>query len=330
MKLASVVHRLNLPARPRRLEPGLTSPGDVVVGRVVSVNPNYSAMELADATRAELQNGDLVVGALGSRRALRGFSGYSPLMLRRGERISLLNLGGVMGRYLGGHVTLGEPTQVEVLGAVGRNIREGALPALEPDAVPPIVIVAGTCMNVGKTSAATALVQHAGGRVGVAKLTGIAALKDTLRFDVAGAARTLSFLDAGWASSIDMPDPASVARSLVAHLSDCDLIVLELGDAILGPYQADRVLADPWIKSHATGVVLAASDLVAVKGALDLLTGYRVLAVTGPVTDAMAGVDYVVSSFGLPAVNAMAAGRELYECVCAPLFSAPAARSAAS
>ena len=316
MKFASVVHRLGFPRRPKLREPGLTSPGDVIVGRVVSVNPNYSAMELADATRDELAAGDVVVGALGSRRALRGFSGYSPLILRRGERISLLNLGGVMGRYLGGHITLGEPTQVEVLGAVGRNIREGALPVLEPAAVPPIVVVAGTCMNVGKTSAATALVQHAAGlRVGVAKLTGIAALKDTLRYDVAGAARTLSFLDAGWASSIDMPDPAAVARSLTAHLSDCDLIVLELGDAIIGPYQADKILADPWIKANAAGVVLAASDLVAVKGALDLLAGYRVLAVTGPVTDAMAGVDYVVSTFGVPAVNAMAAGRELYECV---------------
>lgn len=316
MKIASVVHRLKLAARLRHREPGLTSPGDVIVGRVVAVNPNYAAMELADATRVDLVDGDVVVGALGSRRALRGFSGYSPLMLRRGERISLLNLGGVMGRYLGGHVTLGEPTQVEVLGAVGRNIREGALPALEPGAVPPIVIVVGTCMNVGKTSAATALVQHATGmRVGVAKLTGIAALKDTLRFGLAGAAKTLSFLDAGWASSIDMPDPAAVARSLTAHLADCDLIVLELGDAILGPYQADKVLADPWMKAHATGVVLAASDLVAVKGALDLLAGYRVLAVTGPVTDAMAGVDYVASAFGLPAVNAMASARELCEVV---------------
>jgi hypothetical protein len=331
MKFASVVYRLKFPRPPAARRPGLTEPGDVVIGRVLKVNPHYAAMELADATRVELAPGDVVVGALGSRQALRGFSGYAPAKLSRGETISILNLGGVMGRHIGEHVTLGEPTQVEVLGVAGRNVREGALePKEPPPTLPPIVLVAGTCMNVGKTCATAAILRHAAPlRVGAAKLTGIAALKDLLHFKMSGATAALSFLDAGWASSVDMTDPAGVARRLAAHLTDNDLIVMELGDGLLGHYHVEKVLADPWMRAHTRGVVLAASDLVAAKGAIELLHPYRVAVVTGPVTDGIAGVSYIRSAFGLPAVNALQSGPALFETLAAQLSlatTAPVAR----
>lgn len=345
--VASVAYRLGLSGRVMLADPGETRPGDVVAGRILSVNPEYKQLECADETRLDLQPGMIVAGALGGRQALRGFVGYSPLRVHAGETLSILNLGGVIGRYLGGHIGLGEPSQVEILGAVTRrgkklSLKDAAISPYEGEIAPPVVLVLGTCMNTGKTSAARTLVQHfarSGLKVGAAKASGVACLKDLTAFKLAGAAETASFVDVGYPSTVDAEDIGAIHETLVKYLGQrgCDVVVCEFGDGVLGHYGVQSALANAFLRRTTAAIVLSASDPTGAFGAKELLErkGYAITAVTGPATDSIAGVTIIQSSLDLPAANALADSEQLYRivkesmCLSARQSWVPAARSAA-
>src|SRR3712207_1965490 len=133
--------------------------GDVVAVRALTDSATYNQLELPTGRLAKINPGDVLVGALGSRRALKGFVGDVPEESGAGERLHLLNMGGVIGCCKGHHSSLSDAIEVEVLGFVvgedggPRNISDAALPPREslPEACAPLVIVAGACMKSGKT-----------------------------------------------------------------------------------------------------------------------------------------------------------------------------------
>jgi hypothetical protein len=61
-----------------------------------------------------------------------------------------------------------------------------------------------------------------------------------------GAVATASFLDCGLPSTVDVGDLAPTAKAIIARLNEVnpDLIVIELGDGILGGYSVDTVFDD--------------------------------------------------------------------------------------
>ena len=64
----------------------------------------------------------------------------------------------------------------------------------------PVVALAGTCMEAGKTAAAAAIVgrmRHRGLTVDAFKATGVSLRRDILAFEDAGARRTMIFTDLG-------------------------------------------------------------------------------------------------------------------------------------
>src|SRR3984885_10184071 len=71
--------------------------GVVIVAEVLNNKSTYNTLELASGRMAKVVKGDIVVGALGPRRALFGYSGHVPESLKPGDVIQLLNIGGVMG-----------------------------------------------------------------------------------------------------------------------------------------------------------------------------------------------------------------------------------------
>jgi len=305
---------------------GPAESGTVVIVRALTENPNYPDLELVDGSLSRIKAGDVIAGVLGSRQALRGFVGYAPYKLRAGDRLSLLNLGGVIGRCIDGHRDLGEAVQVEVLGCAMRgktalNLRQAALPPVPlPTLTKPVVLVLGSCMNVGKTAAATEIIRHfsaSGLRVGAAKLSGIACLRDLRSFGTAGAAKVLSFLDAGVPSTIDAEDVGAIARTILGHLDAgaVDLIVLELGDGLLGHYGVDRVLDDRSIMGAVTVIAYCASDLVSAWGGVELLgrRGISVDVIAGPATDTLAGSTWIESALNVRAANALTEGPKLME-----------------
>jgi hypothetical protein len=309
-KFASSTAPLRLSGPVEVHDKAMPEAGQLVVVKTLTENPLYPDIELPTGERAPLKKGDILAGVLGSRQALRGFVGYSPYRLRTGDTLQILNLGGVIGRYVSGHKDLGEPANVEVLGISPRNLKEVALPAVPVlGQAKPIILVSGSCMNVGKTATTVEVIKgltRQGLKVGAAKITGIACLKDTRSMELAGAVRTYSFLDCGFPSTVDAEDIAAIARSIIAKLSDVDVIVMELGDGVLGHYKVERFFEDRALMSHIDAVVFCASDLTAAWGGREYLAqrGVKVTVFCGPATDTEAGVSYLETSLGVRCANA--------------------------
>jgi hypothetical protein len=304
--------------------------GDAVVVRALTDSATYNQLELPSGRLAKVNPGDVVVGALGSRRALKGFVGDVPEWVGAGDRLHLLNMGGVVGCCTGHHSSLSDAIEVEVIGFVAgenanvRSIADAALPLREslPDGCAPLVIVAGACMNSGKTFAAVEIVRQAtraGMRVAAAKLSGVACLRDTLHMADHGAVSVASFLDAGLPSTVGIGDLAPVAKAIIAKLNECapDLVVIELGDGILGGYSVESVFDDAELRAATAALVFCASDYVGAWGGVELFRrrGIGVDLVAGSVTDSQMGQDYIERELGVPAGNAKRDGARLFELI---------------
>ncbi|HEX8178683.1 MAG TPA: hypothetical protein VF525_03985 [Pyrinomonadaceae bacterium] len=308
-----------------------TRAGDVVVVRALTDSATYNQLELPTGRLAKITPGDVLVGVLGSRRALKGFVGDVPALVAAGDELHLLNMGGVIGRCTGHHSSLSDAIRVEVVGLVAdeqgrvRNIADAALklrPTLGASA--PLVLVAGACMNSGKTFAATELIKQAtraGLRVAAGKLSGVACLRDTLNMADHGAVATASFLDCGLPSTVGVGDLAPVAKAIIARLNECapDLVVIELGDGILGGYSVESVFADAELRAGCAALIYCASDYVGAWGGIEWFArrSLAVDLVAGSVTDAQMGEDYIEQEFGVAAGNARRDGARLFEIVMA-------------
>src|SRR5688572_32053500 len=88
--------------------------GDVVVVRAVTDSATYNMLELPTGRLAKINPGDLLLGVLGRRRALKGFVGDVPPSVTSGDELHLLNMGGVIGCCTGHHSSLGDAIKLEI------------------------------------------------------------------------------------------------------------------------------------------------------------------------------------------------------------------------
>ena len=321
-KIASVTRNLGLGRWVTLGDAIEAKEGSVIAGRICGEKTVYNELEDVHGRMSVLHDGDIVVGALGHRNALQGYEGVLPTQVAPGDRLHLLNLGGVLGHCVSSNPGVGAPFEVEVLGQVlqfpqfGSRLGQpafisaGAVPG-KPKAVPvPVVYVAGTCMNAGKTLAACVLVRaftQAGYKVGGAKLTGVSLQRDILAMQDYGAEAILDFTDAGVTCTGPATAPGA-ARAIFTELADrgVDLIIAETGDGIMGEYGVQAILEDPFLRAWGAAYVLCANDPVGVEGGVRNLKdvyGIEVDVVAGPATDNRVGGRFV-ESLGLPAFNA--------------------------
>lgn len=305
------------------------SVGDVIAVRALSESVTYGNLELPSGRLARINTGDILLGVLGKRRALKGFVGDVPETVAAGDKLHLLNMGGVIGECKGHHSSLSDAIQVEVIGVacdeIGLPVNIGdkaLLPTRDLHVSVPVVMVGGSCMNSGKTVAAVEIIKQAvnsGLRVAAAKLTGVACLRDTLNMEDHGAFATASFLDCGLPSTVDCGDLAPMAKSILNYLNDLnpDLIVVELGDGIVGGYGVDSILANAQIRNAVSSFVFCASDYVGVIGGIEILKkeGIAIDVIAGSVTDSQMGEDFVQERYGLCAGNARRDGKRLFQLV---------------
>jgi hypothetical protein len=339
-KIASVTRNCALKRQARVTAEIPCAEGVVIAIRLTNDKSVYNQLELPSGRMAQLRRGDVVAGCLGHRHALFGYSGRIPTRLAPGDTVNLLNLGGVIGLCESVNPDLGPPFEGEVLGAVlsfpvlGERIGHPARIAPEPlpEKPPldtrgvPIVALVGSCMNAGKTAAAAALVQeatHRGLTVDGFKATGVSLRRDILAMEDAGCRQTAIFTDLGVVSTTGANAPA-VTRTLATRLAAGapDLIVVELGDGLLGAYGVDAILADAELARAFTAVVLAANDPVAAWGGVRILRetyGIEPAAVTGPATDNAVGVRLIEERLGVPAINARTGPSALADVVLARL-----------
>ncbi len=312
--------------------------GTVLAVRVLDEKSAYNQVEDVHGRMMTVHAGDLLAGVLGARRALRGYSGEVPERVAPGDVLHLLNLGGIIGRCTSANPEVGPPARVEVLGVVLRfpelgrrvgapaNIRPGPVtPTDTLDALPPAIFVVGSCMHAGKTAAACQLVRKltaAGLRVGVAKVTGVALRRDALEMVDHGAVCAYTFADAGLPSTCE-GEVVAVARGCLNAVAQhkVDVMVIELGDGLLGDYGVMDILEAPDLAEAATATVLAATDPVAAWGGVGLLAGIGMAptVVTGPSTDNEAGSSRITAMTEIPALNARTQSAAFAEAVFAQL-----------
>ena len=310
--------------------------GVVLVCEILNNKSTYNTLELTSGRMAKVAKGDVIVGALGHRQALFGYSGHLPESVKEGDIIQVLNIGGVLGIVDSANPEKGRPFDARVIGVVlqfpylGERI---GVPArvgykrLDYDATVntrnvPVVALAGTCMEAGKTAAACAIVarmRHRGLKVHAFKATGVSLRRDILAMEDAGARRSMIFTDLGVVTTTAKTGPA-ITRALLTEmaLGEPDVIVFELGDGILGAYGVEAILSSQDIKASLTSVVLSANDPVAAWGGVKLLRekfGIEPSVVTGPATDNAVGVNIIRDQFNVAAFNAITNGAALGDCV---------------
>jgi len=306
--------------------------GVLIAAEVLNSKATYNTLELTSGRMAQVKQGDVIVAALGHRKALFGYSGHLPTELAPGDVVQLLNLGGVVGICDSINPSHGRPFDCRVLGTVlqfpflgervgvparvaGRELKADR--ALDSHDIP-VVALAGTCMNSGKTAAACAIVsrfRHNGLVVDAFKATGVALRRDILAMEDAGARHIGIFTDYGVVATTSANAPV-LTRNLLADLYELkpDVIVFELGDGLLGAYGVEAILHDSEIRERLTAVVLSANDPVSAWGGIKLLReefGIEPAAVTGPATDNQVGIDIIAQRSRVPAINAMSDGAEL-------------------
>ncbi len=325
-KIASVTQACGLSHEARIAMDIPCEEGVVVVVEVLNNKSTYNTLELTSGRMAKITRGDIVAGALGHRKALFGYSGHIPESLKPGDVIQMLNIGGVLGICDSATPDKGKPFDCKVLGTVlsfpylGERIGVPAkvgYKALDYDAPldarkVPVVALAGTCMEAGKTAAAAAIIarmRHRGLTVDAFKATGVSLRRDILAFEDAGARRTMIFTDLGIVTTTAKCGPA-LTRTMLTEMSSGapDVIVFELGDGLLGTYGVESILRQPDIREALTAVVLSANDPVAAWGGVKLLRerfSIEPCAVTGPATDNQVGVQIIREQMNVEAFNAI-------------------------
>lgn len=285
--------RTLLPAR------AASAPGQLLLAEVTQIG-QHDGLQLASGRRAQLYVGDLVVVGLGSRYAPDQFEGIA--RIGEDEGCELLAGGGVAGVVRHRHGRMRAATMLRVLGVPGDadgcpvDVARYALslPQPTPFELPqvPVMVVVGSSMNAGKTTACASLIHglaRDGRRVGAVKVTGTGSFGDVQSYADAGAAEVLDFTDAGLVSTYQV-EPAVLERSarrLIAELErrGCEVVVVEIADGIFQQETA-ALLASPTWRGALGRVLFAAADAMgAVAGVQQLQgLGWRVAGFTGLVT----------------------------------------------
>jgi len=282
---------------------------DYVVARVVDPGQQHR-LEFPTGRLASFDAQDLIVGALGVRHATLEATGdwkaVGPDL-----RLDLLTGAGLLGRCTSLSANLGSLARLEY---VGHAVRSGAVVRMTDfveDAEPlpyrtPTVLIIGTSMSAGKTTAARVavrLLHEAGLRVAGAKLTGAGRFRDILTMRDAGADPIGDVVDAGWPSSVgDLPRYEKAARHRRGRIqaADVDVAIIEAGASPLEPYNGAAAVAA--LGSNIKFTMLAASDPYAVLGVMTAFD-VRPEIVTGITANTHAGCELVERLTGLPTVN---------------------------
>lgn len=338
-KIASVTSRLELSPHAVLGDEVPAEAGVVVACRVLNSKAAYNQLEDIHGRFLTLHPGDAVACVLGHRDALYGYSGHVPESVQPGDILNLLNLGGVVGAGAEAAPGIGPPFELEVLGAVlefprldhrvgvPARIQRAALPlAPLPASLPPVVTLVGTSMDSGKTTSAAVLIAEGtrrGLRIAAGKLTGVSLRRDILHMQDCGASPVALFTDFGVVTTSE-ENAVPAAHALLAHLAEAepDLIVLEMGDGLLGTYGVQALLDDAALSAALSGLVLCAQDPVGAWGAAELLRerfGLRADLVSGRVTDTPVGRAFCAERLGVPAWNALRGGDEELEALFAGL-----------
>ncbi|HHQ14016.1 MAG TPA: DUF1611 domain-containing protein, partial [Chromatiales bacterium] len=188
--------------------------GDLVLAKVLRLG-QHTGIQRPDGRRAKLFPGDEIIIAYGARYAPNQFESELPTDL---GPCHLVAAGGMASTAVSRHKRIKRATTIEPIGLLADenqrvlNLRDFRLPDIrvQRQLRAPVIAVAGTAMDAGKTTAVADLIRglhRAGFRVGAAKVTGTGACGDYFHFVDAGADEVMDFTDAGYGSTLNIPVP---------------------------------------------------------------------------------------------------------------------------
>lgn len=291
--------------------------GDLLLARVDRLG-QHPRLELTTSRRAEMFEEDEIAVVFGNRYAPDQFEAIVPDCL---EPCRLVAAGGVAARLLNHHARMKRATRITPLGLLGdaesNPINLSAFGLAQPANINPeplVVVVAGTSMNAGKTTACASLVKgfvRHGLRVAAAKITGTGAGSDYRSLVDAGADPVFDFVDAGYVSTyrVGRQDLLHIVKTIGGHLAatNPDIIVLEVADGLL-QRETSRLFQIPEFTNWVDGVVFAANDALGAQAGVAWLGARQlpVIAVTGVLTASPLAIREAEAVTGLPVFNTMA------------------------
>lgn len=286
--------------------------GDFVVGRVVGEQNRLYRCETKSGRMTDMVRGDLLVGALGRRAAtLEGVGDWRAV--GTDGRMDALTSAGLLGKSTSISPMFPNMMHMQYMGHVIRGgskvtMREFVVPAAPRRLEIPVVLLIGTSMSSGKTTAGRVIIRalkYMGLNVAAAKLTGSARFRDILQFRDAGASFVIDFVDAGLPSTVCEESTYREAFDLMiskvaAH--NADVLVAESGASPLEPYNGATVVRELADKTCFT--VLCASDPHAVLGVQTAFgPTLKASIVSGPAANTSAAADLVRQLCGLDSIN---------------------------
>ena len=274
-------------------------PGDLILARVARI-AQHTKVQLRSGRRSQLFVDDYLVLAYGNRYAPDQFEAEVPAKL---DRCHMVAAGGIAAKATAKHSKLKWPTLIQpegfLLDRAGRvmNLAQYKTVHLDPAPSKPVLAVAGTSMNSGKTTTMAALTKgltRAGYRVAAVKVTGTGAGNDMWAYEDAGAVLTLDFTDAGHASTFRVPQQG-IRKAFAELVSTArrapavDVVLVEIADGLLHCESAE-LLGSRLFRRTCSQVIFAAGEAMGAKAGVELLRAMDL-----PVT----GVSGVVSASAL-------------------------------
>ncbi|MEE8601641.1 hypothetical protein [Euzebya tangerina] len=280
---------------------GTPESGDVVVARVLEVG-QHTRLEAPDGRRQTLFPGDEIMVCFANRYAPAQYEAVVP------EGLGICDLvaaGGVAATALSWHAAKDAPTVIDVIGFacddLGRkiNLEQHRIPSSAPAGLVPVptdrphtVVVCGTSMDSGKTTAAAGMIRGLVGGgldVGAAKVTGTGAGGDVWLMRDAGARPVMDFTAVGMASTYLMSHDRIVDSFVTLtdelYAVGIDVAVIEIADGLFFDETRD-LLDDPALRDRCDALVFAAGDAIGAQAGVQLLQGMDlpVRAVSGLLT----------------------------------------------
>lgn len=288
--------------------------GDLVLAQIDQIG-QHKRLELTSSRKATLFEGDEIVVAYGNRYAPDQFEAVVPEAL---APCQLVAAGGVAARQLTRHTKMKPATRIIPLGLLGDkqgrrvNLSQFALktPALSTER-PYFLVVCGTSMNSGKTTACANLVKgmvRNNMSVAAAKITGTGAGADYRVLVDAGADPVLDFVDAGYVSTYKTED--SDLKAIILKIcgklatSRADLVILEVADGLL-QRETSRIFQLEEFRSILDGIIFAANDALGAQAGVAWLEQRTLpaIGVTGVLTSSPLACLEAESAVGLPVYN---------------------------
>lgn len=258
--------------------------GDVVYGTVIRTG-QHSSLENASGRIHMIQDGTRAIFVFGNRYAPDFYEGLVPPRMER--EVDLLARSGLIGTVKTKNSRIKDATRVTVLGYVcaedGSVLNTIDFPRVRPRTASRrfprarMILVCGTSMNSGKSTAAAACcwaLSSAGYNVRAAKVTGTASLKDILHMNDAGANPYADFTYLGYPSTYLLPEAEVIGifdqLDLKYANNPKNFWVVEFADGV-NQRETAMLLQSPTVRSRIARLVFCASDAFGAVGGLRVL-----------------------------------------------------------